>query len=97
MYKITENCEGELKTKITPKILAGLKKYGLLANLSEEDQTMKILDVLSDKESVKELFNLIFVFKSEPDWDEADIGIFLLAYRDFFFSLVENLAKQIQS
>jgi hypothetical protein len=88
--KLTETCEVEIQSKVTPKILKGLKELGLMKTEVGADEINIVTDIFTDDEKFKKLVNLVCVIKEEPNYDEIDLGEFLEGYKSFFFGLVKK-------
>ena len=93
MYKLTEK-EYDIRKRVTPKALKGLKELGLYASeLTSEMEIGVIMDLFVDAEKFKKLVDLIFITDGGIDYDNISLEELMKGYQSFFVQLTSNFVK----
>ena len=93
MYKLTEK-EFNIKKRITPNGLRGLKELGLYdSELTSVKEIGIIMDLFVDAEKFKKLVDLIFITDGGIDYDNISLEELMKGYQSFFVQLTSNFVK----
>lgn len=88
MFELNEGKQFVLKNKITPAVLKSLDKLGLLKETDPSNMLIKLIDIYTDENKLKNLIQTMFVSDEDLNYEEIDLGAIFDAYQVFFLKLV---------